>query len=394
MDELGFPVFDMDHHLYEPPDAIAPRLPKHFANAMQFVDVGGRAKLAVLGKLIDYMPNPTFERVAAPGAHETFYAGKNVDGKTLREMSGRPIDVLPEFQQPAPRLARMDEQGLANLVIYPTLANLVEYAAMDRPDVVHAVIHALNDWLYETWSFDYEGRIFATPVITLALLDEAIAELERVLERGAKIILIRSGPVRGWQGSRSPALPEFDPFWARVEEAGLPVALHAALPPLEDYVQLWEPADSISAFAQSAFKIVALGHREISDMIASLICHGTLSRFPKLRIASVENGSNWVRPLLDELELTYGKMPQNFAEHPVEVFKRNLWVNPFWEADAGELAVLIGADKVMFGSDWPHPEGLAEPLSYVKYLDGLDGDLRRKILSSNAYGFMGLPAPA
>lgn len=394
MNKLGYPVFDMDHHLYEPPDAIVPRLPKKYAHAMQFVQVRGRTRIAVLDKIIDYMPNPTFERVAAPGAHELFYAGRNTEGKTLREMSGDAMDVVPAFQLPAPRLASMDAQGLANAVVYPTLANLVEYSAQDRPDVVHAIVHALNEWLFETWSYDYQGRIFATPVMTLGLLDEALAELELVLERGARCVLIRPGPVRGWQGSRSPALPEFDPFWARVQEAGISVVFHAALPPLMDYVQLWEPSDSMNAFAQSAFKVVALGHREVADMLTSLVCHGTLTRFPGLRIASVENGSDWVGPLLHDLDLVYRKMPQDFTEHPVEVFRRNVWINPFWESDVTGLTTHIGADRVIFGSDWPHPEGLAEPLDYLKYLGDVDDPARRRILSANAYEFMQVPVPA
>jgi len=72
--------------------------------------------------------------------------------------------------------------------------------------------------------------------------------------------------------------------------------------------------------------------RKIADMISSLICHGTLTRFPKLRIASIENGSSWIHPLFDGLEDVHRKMPQNFDEHPHDVFSRNIWVSPFWRA--------------------------------------------------------------
>ena len=63
-------------------------------------------------------------------------------------------------------------------------------------------------------------------------------------------------------------------------------------------------------------------------------------------------------------------MPQDFPEDPVEVIKRNIYISPFWEEDLGELAELIGDDHVLFGSDYPHPEGLADPASYVDELDG------------------------
>ena len=87
-------------------------------------------------------------------------------------------------------------------------------------------------------------------------------------------------------------------------------------------------------------------------------------------MAVIENGSSWVEPLLKNMADVYKKMPQDFLEDPVEVIKRNIYVSPFWEEDLGALAELIGVDHVLFGSDYPHPEGLADPASYVDELDG------------------------
>ncbi|MCW2620460.1 MAG: amidohydrolase family protein, partial [Frankiales bacterium] len=237
-------------------------------------------------------------------------------------------------------------------------------------------------------------RIFSTPVIAMCELDQALAELEWVVEHGAKVILIRPAPVKSWKGFRSPALPVYDPFWARVQELGLPVVFHAAQPPLWDYVDQWEPPTTNSAFAMSAFRYVALGHREISDMLASMICHGTLTRFPALRIASVENGSHWLQPLLDDLEQTYNKMPNQFDEHPVEVFKRNIWVSPFWEGSVSDVMRTLGPEKVLFGSDYPHPEGLAEPRGYFRYAEGLEAQDTARFMGANARAFLGLDVPA
>ena len=77
-------------------------------------------------------------------------------------------------------------------------------------------------------------------------------------------------------------------------------------------------------------------------------------------------------------------MPQSFDEHPVEAFRRNVYVNPFWEDDVAELVDLIGLEHVLFGSDYPHPEGLAEPLDYLDYLaeyPSLDERATRRIMS-------------
>ena len=76
-------------------------------------------------------------------------------------------------------------------------------------------------------------------------------------------------------------------------------------------------------------------------------------------------------------------MPQDFLEDPVDVIKRNIYISPFWEEDLGALAELIGVDHVLFGSDFPHPEGLADPVSYVEELDGLPDETVRKIMGGN-----------
>jgi predicted TIM-barrel fold metal-dependent hydrolase len=309
----------------------------------------------------------------------------------MREMSGRGIDTPPGARNPEDRLAELDRQGVDACLNYPTLANLVEHSAAEDPDLTVAIIHSLNQWMLEHWGFSHANRIYSTPVLNLGIVDEARRELAYILENGAKVALIKPAPVNGYKGWRSPALPEFDPFWRDVEDAGLPIVLHASQPPLQEYIDKWEPPSTSSAFEMSAFKWTALGHREIADMLTSLICHGTLTRFPKLRIASVENGSAWIKPLFDDLQSTYNKMPQNFPEHPHEVFRRNCWVSPFWEGSVADVVQTVGWDKVMFGSDWPHPEGLAEPKGYWKYAEGMDTRRTYDFMGDNARRFMGLP---
>jgi predicted TIM-barrel fold metal-dependent hydrolase len=348
----------------------------------------------VKGHITDYMPNPTFEKVAAPGTHMAYYAATNSEGKTLREMTGQPIDCQPAFRQPQPRLELLDHLGVHRALIFPTLANLLEYSLEGDPELTHVAVHAVNQWMHDTWTFDYQDRLFVVPVVTLPIIEEAMKELEWALERNARAILIRPAPVTGLHGSRSIGLPEFDPFWARVQESGIPVCMHASFPPLTHYYEQWEPGRTDSAFEPTPLKNMLLQHREIEDALAALLCHGTLSRFPELKIASVENGAGWVGGLLRELDHTYRKMPQEFVEHPVEVFRRNIYVNPFWEDDVHELVDLIGADHVVFGSDYPHPEGLAEPLQYFGVLDEakVPEEEQRLIMSDNANGLLGLAA--
>jgi predicted TIM-barrel fold metal-dependent hydrolase len=130
--------------------------------------------------------------------------------------------------------------------------------------------------------------------------------------------------------------------------------------------------------------------RPVEDAVGALICHGALSRHPRLKVAVIENGSSWVEPLLRNLADVYKKMPQDFLEDPVAVFKRQVHVSPFWEEDLGALAELIGVERVLFGSDYPHPEGLAEPASYVDELAGLPDETVRAIMGGNLARLLGV----
>ncbi|MFW0785822.1 amidohydrolase family protein [Gordonia sp. CPCC 206044] len=387
----GAPIFDADAHMYETADALTKYLPDEYRQAVQYVQVGRHTRLAINGKITDFIPNPTFDRVAAPGAHEKFFAGENTEGLTLREMQGKAIEAPAATRNPADRVIELDRQGVRECLNYPTLASLVEHSAADDPELTLAIIHALNQWMLEHWTYAYQDRVFSTPIINCAEVEGAQRELEYILENGAKVALIKPAPVKGLHGWRSPALPEFDPFWRDVEASGLPIVLHASQPPLDEYVNKWEPPRTKNFMAMSSFRWLALGHREISDMIGSLICHGTLTRFPKLRIASVENGSSWIHPLFHDLADLTKKMPQNFPEDPLDVFRRNIWVSPFWEGSVADVVETVGWDKVMFGSDYPHPEGLPEPKGYWKYAEGMDNRRTWDFMGDNARRFMGLP---
>jgi hypothetical protein len=218
--------------------------------------------------------------------------------------------------------------------------------------------------------------------------------LEWLLKQGARCICIRPAPVPGYRGTRSMGIKEFDPFWARVNEANIFVAIHAADTGYERISEWWGGGNEWTPFAPSPFfNCLRLLDRAISDTISALICHGMLERHPNVRILSVENGAFWVEPLIKTLEHVYGQMPQYFKQHPVETFRKQVFVAPFIEDSFEDLAKHIDVSRILFGSDYPHPEGAAEPLDFLAEITAFNAADQQKIMSSNLkgltqYGFL------
>src|SRR5919106_7035455 len=104
---LDIPVFDADNHLYETEAAFTRHLPDRYKGAIDYVEVRGRKKIVVRGTISEYIPNPTFEVVARPGAQEEYFRIGNPEGKSYREIVGDPMRAIPAFRSAAPRVELM-----------------------------------------------------------------------------------------------------------------------------------------------------------------------------------------------------------------------------------------------------------------------------------------------
>jgi predicted TIM-barrel fold metal-dependent hydrolase len=385
MRNLSFPVYDADHHLYESEDALTRYLPAQFKRDFYFADVEGRRKLVIGGMLSEFIPNPTFAVVAAPGAHEKYYRAENTEGKSLRELTGKPIKPPQAWRTGEGRLEELDQQGLHAALVFPTLASIVEERIGARGEVSAALFHSLNRWAAEEWGFARENRVFTVPFISLTDVNAAVKELEFVLENGARVVNIRPAPVPDIRGSRSFGLEEYDPFWARVAEAGIFVTMHGSDSGYDRITNWWTGnSGEQRAFDFNPFKTtVDLIGRAISDSVAALICHGVFDRHPKLKVVSVENGATWVRPLLHRLKQAHGKMPTAFKRHPRDTFHEHIYVAPFYEDDLNDLRADIPVERIVFGSDFPHAEGLSNPLEYLEEFEDFSDAEVEKVFSSN-----------
>jgi predicted TIM-barrel fold metal-dependent hydrolase len=89
------------------------------------------------------------------------------------------------------------------------------------------------------------------------------------------------------------------------------------------------------------------------------------------------------------LRVAYGKTPQQFGRDPIEAFREHVWIAPFYEDSITTLRDIHGADRILLGSDWPHPEGLSQPRAWIGDFVDLGEDDMRKALRENQRALTG-----
>src|ERR1019366_2095822 len=126
-------------------------------------------------------------------------------------------------------------------------------------------------------------------------------------------------------------------------------------------------------------------HRLVRDFPAILVADKLFERHPGVRVAYIENGATWVGELLHGLQVLHGQNPGMFVRNPVDQFIENCWVAPFVEDSVPDLANHLPVERILFGSDWPHAEGLSHPRDFFKNVEEFSLDDQRKIMRTNAH---------
>jgi predicted TIM-barrel fold metal-dependent hydrolase len=376
-------AFDADNHYYEALDAFTRHLdPALGGRCVQWCEIDGRKYHVLGGRVSHAVSNPTFDPVSKPGALHDYFRG-NTLGKNPLEALADSEPTPAAYRDRDARVATLDEHGLEGCWLFPTLGMIYEEPLKLDPQAVCLTFRAFNRWLEEDWGFAYRDRIFAAPYLTLADAQWAIDELEWALDRGARTIVLRPAAPTTVYGQRSPFEKMFDGFWARVNEAGITLVVHAGdSGPSSDGYAVDGFAATFRGSWKPSIKMFAI-EKAISDYLLSLTFSGHLWKYPNLRIASVENGAMFLPDLFRRLRSTHKKAPGYFPDDPVEIFRRQVWINPFWEDDCAAIVEWMGPDRVIFGSDWPHIEGMPEPLDYIAEMHGVDDADRQKVLYDN-----------
>lgn len=384
-------VFDADNHYWETSEAFTRyRSPQFADRGVTIREVDGRMRYWVHDDMHPWIPGPgDVNPRPQPGAF------LDRSGRSIAEMltSEDPVEHPEWFNRDA-RIPVMDSQGVEACFMFPSQGVCMEGPMQPDVEAILDIFRAFNRWIDDEWGLAYKDRIFGAAYLTLSDVDWALKELDWALTCGARIIAVRPGPVFTPSGWRSPADAEFDPFWARVADARLVVAFHPGFDDgyrdVEDAVaRAWgyksrRKQGSVSSLNFYEPVVGALmDHRLIHDCMVVITAHGLFDRHPGLRIASIENGVSWVPGAIKTLERLSGAAEYRTA-HLVDQFHEHVWVTPFTDDNVPSLLEHVPIERVLFGSDYPHAEGFAEPKQFVSLLDGLSADDQLRIMRDNA----------
>ena len=299
------------------------------------------------------------------------------------------------------RLALMDEQGIDKAVMFPNTAHDIEFEFADDMEALYANVRAFNRWVHEEIGYCHEGRMFLPPYLPLADVELSLKELDILMDTGCPIIQIKSGHAHGGpdnaRGGRSPADPVFDPIWARVNEAGIRVSAHLGGTDYQKYGADWSEDPDAVFYDFDAFQwMMYWGDRPAMELTAGLILHNFFGRFPNIRVLLSEQGTVWVPYTLRKMDHAFlmGRRARwaedgRLDRRPSEIFRRHFLVAPYPEENVQRVVAEVGVDPIVFGSDFPHGEGLAEPAAYVDaQLARFSEEEQRRIMRTNLEEFL------
>jgi predicted TIM-barrel fold metal-dependent hydrolase len=290
----------------------------------------------------------------------------------------------PASYDPAARVALYREWDVDAGVVFPTIGILPIECTDDH--LLTAYARAYNTWQAE-FAAGADGRVLPIALLNLRDLDGALVELDRCLALGFNGVFLPPEPVGGVR----PGEPHFDPLWARCAEAGAVVCLHvivrfggAGVP--------FEPWLMTGAGIVFGFTLGAPG--QIIPALTTMVLDGVFDRVPALKVLCVEAGCGWAPYLMDRLDEKRGVFAEvlpPLALKPGDYLRRNVWfVAEPRERTIDSVCDLVGDDRVLWGSDYPHIDAPLDAAALVRdSVAGLSGARRDAVLGGNAAALFG-----
>ena len=344
-DHMPFPgVIDADGHILEPPDLWERYLDPTYRDRAIRIKVDDRS--------LEYLEIDG--KKSKLSAHGTlgFLGGM---GKTAREtipspertyVRGAPFGSMDAGE----RLQLLEREGMEKAILYPTLGILWE-AEVNDPEISSAYCRAYNRWILE-FCHNTGGRLLPIAHLSLGDVDEAVRELERTVKAGAIGAFVAPFTIT----KKPHGHPDHDPLWAKAQELDVPIAIHPTLEPVATNPHLrFADMGHKTGWYYNVFAGVGT-----QMALTTFFQYGVFDRFPQFKLVVLESGAGWVGFWMDRMDMFF-KVPVGAScklkELPSTYLRRQCWIS----ADPDERALTriidyIGADRLMWATDFPHPD--------------------------------------
>lgn len=298
-------------------------------------------------------------------------------------------DMPADFWSPPARLATLDRFGIAETFLFPNCGIMWEKALSDDLVATTANMTAWNRWAAAV-AAEGGGRLHPVAHVTLRDPDWLAAELARLADAGIRLALLSPALVDGRRLSH----PDHERLWAAFADLGIAVVFHIAQYPMP-FDDAWNEGDPdwSNPVLSSVFMWTAP-----ALALADLAVRGVLARHPGLRIGVVELMAAWLPQFLLMLDGGYGfharfngRPLTDMELAPSAYIQRQVRLASFPFEGPARLARQAG-DIFMFGSDYPHPEGVARPVEEFTAAYGAGPDAAPAFFAGNAGWLLGRPA--
>jgi len=390
---VGRTIHDADAHLMEPPTWLRDHADPAIRDRIEPLRYAGGNELRQTGDPAEQLRDleTSFDRLRARHASPEYRASEEAEIMSRKNFAATGSFVAED------RPRALDLLGFSSQLVFNTFHNrrLRDWEHGRDLELAVGAARAHNRGMVEFCSVD--SRLLPTCYVPLVDFGAAAAMADEALAMGAAALLVASGCPPG----HSPSHVGLDPFWARAEEAGIPVVFHVGgtgdlIDPAYFRNGLPVPPD----FHGGDENFRSVDYMGIpgppAQTLATLIFDGVLDRFPGLRIGVIEQGAVWVPSWMRQMEAAFDA----FARHeerlralslrPVDYVRRQIRFTPYPTEDVGWIIEQAGPDLCMFSSDYPHVEGGRRPLErFDASLVGVTDHERERFFTANFLDLLG-----
>jgi predicted TIM-barrel fold metal-dependent hydrolase len=366
-------IVDSDGHVCEPADLWERRLPAHLADRgirMRWNEGTGYDVAYVEDRVVT-------DRglVGLGNAGESF-----VDVGRGRHYE----DLNPAGFDPHERVKVLDAEGIDISVMYPGMG--LKLGGIQDPELAVWSCRVYNDWIAE-WCAAAPDRLKGVGALPMQNPAAAAQEARRIRDLGLVGTFVRPNAYNGVPFHH----PSYTPVWEALEETGLPLGMH-----ITGLSDMPGAARGVGALMAPGTHHALIPVIDQMITLSNLTYGGVLERHPSLKVIVLECGGGWIAHWIDrlhEFEESYSWAAASMSLTPGEYFRRQCWISfDPGERTVGALAPLVGADRFIWASDFPHNDakypGVVDELR--EHNDHLPDEQRKGLYGLNACAVYGI----